>query len=241
MYQLGEDDLELPGLTGGDSSSALVDLGSLHLGGGSLDWAEQQPAAIPDPMLGLYDDEEDPSGRRQQQQQQQWGDRTVEQQAEQASSQLRFLRLSASAGGGELDTGEAPAPPGPDPAVMEADPLAALECAIEADHPRFKPSPGWQKMLEAVEQELSEAGPTLLPDVASIEAYDMPVGSLRGGAEAQQQQQAAAQSSPEDATTEPMEQSTPLVAAESQLTTEVLSSGDGGGEGEVASCSRMQA
>lgn len=257
-------DLELPDFIGGlgdfgGSGGGFGDSDGLSLGSGAglgagldggLGWEEQRLPAIPEPLLGLEEGDLGSSSEQQQRRRQHAGDDAAgEQQAEHASRQLQALHLGAAgAGAPDADAagvGEAaPLPLGPDPAAVEADPLAALQAAIEADRRCFKPSPGWEKMLEAVEEEMGQAGPALLPAGAggvevAVAADDAAVDSPLAGSAARQQQ---GQGQEQQAETEPMEQSVAVAAvtAGSQQTTEVLSSSGGGGsEGEVAS-NRMQ-
>eukprot|EP00887_Chlorella_sp_A99_P000587 scaffold17.g587.t1 len=85
--------------------------------------------------------------------------------------------------GWELPSSQPLPPPPLDLAAVEADPLAALAQAIEGDRPRYRPTAAWQKMLEAVDEELGEAGPSLLPREAPLlEAAAVREDACLGGA-----------------------------------------------------------
>ncbi|KAL4440079.1 hypothetical protein ABPG75_003080 [Micractinium tetrahymenae] len=96
------------------------------------------------------------------------------------------LSLEAALAAGPAESEPAPPPIEPAPtdlAAAEEDPLAALAAAVEADKPKFRPSPEWLKMMKSVEAEL---------DGAVQQGAALMEGAAPPGSTAQERQEAAA-------------------------------------------------
>ena len=240
MDPLDDFELQLP-----DSSQPGSLLDSQDMLGGA------QPVAIPDPQgLGVEDAELPPMAAAA-------AGTSASTAAAQAQARLEALNL------GGPDAGEwgplQQLPPAPvDPAVVDIDPLAALELAIEADRPKFKPSPQWQKMLEAVDEETQGQAPSLLSQqAATAEAATAMEDAALGSAvpELRQAPMQHAEPAPvpaaqqaEQAVTEPMEESAwddglatqlgstaGIHSSQEDATTEALPGSSTTSEGEVMS------